>query len=70
MYAIGINGSPIKGENTELMLKEVLGELDSASWETELVKVGGTPIRDCIACQKCFDNKNNKYLLDIPINFL
>lgn len=60
MYAIGINGSPRRGGNTELMLKEALGELDSAGWETELVKVGGTPIRGCIACQKCFDNKNNQ----------
>lgn len=60
MYAIAINGSPRKGGNTELLLKEVLGELNTAGWETELVKVGGTAIRGCIACHKCFENKDDK----------
>jgi multimeric flavodoxin WrbA len=60
MYALAINGSPRKGGNTELLLKEVLGELDKSGWETELAKVGGTPIRGCIACQKCFENKDNQ----------
>ena len=45
MYAIAVNGSPRKGGNTELLLKEVLSELDIGGWETELVKIGGTPIR-------------------------
>ncbi len=48
MYAIAINGSPRKGGNTELLLKEVLSELNDANWETELVKVGGIAIRGCI----------------------
>jgi len=60
MYAVAINGSPRKGGNTEMLLKEVLSELDAGGWETELVKVGGTAIRGCIACQKCFENKDNK----------
>ena len=60
MYALAVNGSPRKGGNTEILLKGVLGELDQAGWETELVKVGGTAIRGCIACHKCFENKNNE----------
>ena len=60
MYAIAVNGSPRKGGNTELLLKEVLSELDIGGWETELVKIGGTPIRGCIACHKCFENKDNE----------
>jgi len=60
MYALAVNGSPRKGGNTELLLKEVLSELDNCGWETELVKVGGTAIRGCIACQKCFENKDNQ----------
>ena len=59
MYAIAVNGSPRSGGNTELLLKEVLGELDTAGWDTEMVKVGGTAIRGCIACQQCFKNKDN-----------
>lgn len=59
MYVLAVNGSPRSGGNTELLLKEVLGELRSAGWDTELTKVGGTAIRGCIACQKCFENKDN-----------
>jgi multimeric flavodoxin WrbA len=60
MYALAINGSPRKGGNTEQLLKTVLDELDTAGWETELVKVGGTAIRGCLACGKCFENKDNQ----------
>lgn len=60
MYAIAVNGSPRKGGNTEILLKEVLAELDDAGWETEFAKVGGTAIRGCIACHKCFENKDNR----------
>jgi len=60
MYALAVNGSPRKEGNTELLLREVLTELKGAGWETELVKVGGTAIRGCIACEKCFENKNNE----------
>lgn len=60
MYALAVNGSPRKGGNTETLLKEVLGELDKTGWETELVKVGGTDIRGCLACAKCFENKDNR----------
>ena len=60
MYALAVNGSPRKGGNTEMLLKEVLGVLTGDDWETELVKVGGTKIRGCLACGKCFENKNNQ----------
>ena len=60
MNAIAINGSPRTGGNTELLLKEVLDELQTSGWETELVKVGGTAIRGCIACQMCFENKDGQ----------
>jgi multimeric flavodoxin WrbA len=60
MYALAINGSPRKGGNTELLLKEVISVLNDSGWETEIVKVGGTPIRGCLACFKCFENKDNQ----------
>mgnify|MGYP001550727050 FL=1 len=56
MYAIAVNGSPRTGGNTEILLKEVLDQLAESGWETELVKVGGTAIRGCLACYKCFEN--------------
>ncbi|MCA1986046.1 MAG: flavodoxin family protein [Desulfovibrio sp.] len=60
MRALAINGSPRKGGNTELLLKAVLAPLDEAGWETELVRVGGQPVRGCIACGKCFENQDNR----------
>ncbi len=60
MYALAVNGSPRKGGNTQILLEETLGELKNGGWETELVKVGGTAIRGCIACGKCFENKDNQ----------
>ncbi len=60
MYALAVNGSPRKGGNTQLLLEEVLGELTRAGWDTELVKVGGTPIRGCMACNRCFENMNRQ----------
>ena len=65
MYALAISGSPRKGGNTELLLKEVLTEMKDAGWETELEKVGGTAIRGCIACEKCFENKDNKCSIEL-----
>ena len=60
MYALAVSGSPRRGGNTESLLKEVLTELKGAGWKTELVRVGGTGIRGCIACEKCFEKKNNE----------
>jgi multimeric flavodoxin WrbA len=60
MYALAINGSPRQGGNTEQLLRAVLGELSEAGWETELVKIGGTAIRGCLACGKCFETKDNQ----------
>jgi len=60
MYALAVNGSPRKGGNTEILLKKVLSELENEGWETELEKVGGTSIRGCIACEKCFENMDNE----------
>jgi multimeric flavodoxin WrbA len=64
MYVLAINGSPRKGGNTENMLRKVLAPLDEAGWKTELYQLGGEPMRGCIACMKCWENKNNKCILD------
>ena len=63
MYAIAVNGSPRAGGNTEILLKETLRQLDENGWETELAKVGGTAIRGCLACYKCFENKDNECII-------
>ena len=60
MYAIDVNGSPRAGGNTEILLQQVLHQLEANGWETELVQVGGTAIRGCLACYKCFENKDRE----------
>lgn len=60
MFAIAVNGSPRKGGNTEVLLKEVLGVLKKAGWKTGLERVGGTDIRGCSACGKCLVRKDRQ----------
>ncbi|MFP4158355.1 MAG: flavodoxin family protein [Desulfobacterales bacterium] len=67
MYALAVNGSPRKDGNTYNMLKEVLAPIEQAGWETELVQVGGKNIRGCIACYKCFENKDKRCSVDTDI---
>jgi multimeric flavodoxin WrbA len=60
MKAVFINGSPRKGGNTEILLREVLKPLQADGWETSLIQVGGAKIRGCSACFKCFENKDKR----------
>ncbi|MFW6081425.1 MAG: flavodoxin family protein [Desulfosalsimonas sp.] len=67
MYALAVNGSPRKDGNTYNMLKETLSPIEHAGWETELLQVGGKNIRGCIACYKCFENKDKRCSVDTDI---
>lgn len=58
MYAIGINGSPRKGGNTQMLVNTVLDSLKGDGWETEFVQLGGQTIRGCQACSACFKKKD------------
>ncbi len=41
-----------------MLLHKVLEPLKAAGWETEFIQVGGKNIRGCLACFKCFENKD------------
>lgn len=58
MKVIAINGSPRKGGNTEIMINTVFDALKKQGVETELIQVGGQPIRGCMACYKCVEMQN------------
>lgn len=58
MKVVAFNGSPRKNGNTRLLINEVFVELEKEGIKTELVQVGGHPMRGCIACMKCGENKN------------
>jgi len=63
MYVAAINGSPRKEGNTKYLLKSALKPLEEAGWETEIIQAGGRKIRGCTACNKCWENKDQKCIL-------
>ena len=64
MKVVAFNGSPRKDGNTSLLIKEVFGELGKEGIATELVQVGGRPMRGCIACMQCGKNKDGRCAID------
>ncbi|GFM38478.1 flavodoxin family protein [Desulfovibrio psychrotolerans] len=60
MKVVAFNGSPREGGNTEHLIKAVFVPLEEAGVETELVRIGGTGLRGCIACMKCRERKDGK----------
>lgn len=60
MKVIGINGSARRDGNTAILIRTVFGELEKAGIETELVQLGGQPVRGCLACYRCFKNKDQR----------
>jgi multimeric flavodoxin WrbA len=53
MKVLGINCSPRKGGNTEILIKEVFKSLEENGIKTELFQLGGKKLNGCIACMKC-----------------
>ncbi|XPV77003.1 MAG: flavodoxin family protein [Desulfovibrio sp.] len=69
MYVLAINGSPRKGGNTDSLLDETLKPLAEAGWEVEKFQLGGKKIRGCMACMKCWENRDGKCVVDNdPLN--
>jgi multimeric flavodoxin WrbA len=60
MKVTAFNGSPREDGNTRQLLGIVLSELEAAGITTELVQLGGKPIRGCIACYKCAENQDRQ----------
>jgi multimeric flavodoxin WrbA len=60
MRVVGFNGSARKDGNTAILVRAVFEELQSAGIQTELVQLAGKPIRGCIACYKCLENKDKR----------
>jgi len=60
MKVVGFNGSARKDGNTAMMIKHAFREIEKEGIETELIQLAGKPIQGCIACYKCFSNKNKR----------
>ncbi len=53
MKVLGINCSPRKEGNTEILIKEVFKALEKEDIKTELFQIGGKELNGCVACMKC-----------------
>lgn len=60
MKIVAFNGSPRKGGNTEMLIKEVFKPLEQAGIETEIVQLGGNLLHGCWSCYACFKTKNGQ----------
>jgi multimeric flavodoxin WrbA len=60
MKVIAFNGSARKDGNTAILASTVLKELKKAGIETGMVQLSGKKIRGCIACGKCYENKDKR----------
>ncbi|MBW2193899.1 MAG: flavodoxin family protein, partial [Deltaproteobacteria bacterium] len=64
MKVVAFNGSARKNGNTAILINHVLQELENEGMETELVQLKGKKIRGCVACMKCFENKDQRCSVD------
>lgn len=60
MKVVAFNGSARRDGNTALLIKHVFAQLQAAGIETELVQLGGEPLRGCTACYQCFARKDGR----------
>lgn len=60
MKILGINCSPRKGGNTEILIKEVFKSLEANGIKTEFFHLGGKKVNGCIACMKCRKAKDGQ----------
>lgn len=60
MKVVGFNGSPRKDGNTTTLFNYLFGELQKEGIETELVQISEKNIHGCLACYKCFENKDGR----------
>ena len=60
MKVIAFNGSARKNGNTSILINTVLQELQDKDIATETFNLRKTHLQGCIACQKCFENKDQR----------
>ena len=60
MKVIAFNGSARKDGNTAILINQVFSELEKQDIETEMIQLSGQKIKGCIACYKCFENKDQR----------
>lgn len=59
MKVLLINGSPRHKGNTNVALEEIAKQLAKHDIDSEILWIGNKPVRGCIACGKCENNRCN-----------
>jgi multimeric flavodoxin WrbA len=67
MKVVALNGSARKDGNTAMLIQVVFEELKKEGIETELIQMAGKNIQGCLACYKCFKNKDRRCSVDKDI---
>lgn len=60
MKVVAFNGSARKNGNTSILVNRVFAELQASGIETAQIPLAGSRIHGCIACYKCFANKDRR----------
>ena len=60
MKVVAFNGSPRRDGNTTILIKHVFSKLEKDGIETELVHLSDKIIHGCTACEKCYENKDQR----------
>jgi len=60
MKVLAVNGSARKDGNTAILINYVLSELRSEGIDTEIVQLAGRKLHGCVACYKCWENKDGR----------
>ena len=56
MKVLIINGSPRRGGNCEMLLKEAIKVFEESGVEVDLYELGGKAIPGCLACGYCYNH--------------
>ena len=67
MKVVALNGSARKDGNTAMLINTVFEELKKEGIETEMIQMAGKKIQGCLACYKCFKNKDRRCSVDRDI---
>jgi multimeric flavodoxin WrbA len=60
MKVVAFNGSARKDGNTAILIKHVFKELEKEGIKTELVQLAEHKVQGCVACRRCFREKNKR----------
>ncbi|MDR1198862.1 MAG: flavodoxin family protein [Prevotellaceae bacterium] len=63
MKVVAIQGSPRKNGNTFFALSVIKNALNAEGIDFEIIDIGGRHIRGCLACNKCYENRDGKCVI-------